>query len=126
MFRLVLRREPDQRRGERALAKLADGTLSRATLVHELDSAARNPSACAQLDDAVVLGLGARQRRERIRWLQAPPATDERVVEIPWVLSRLAARVACSRSATRSQSLPISQGFSVPGVELVGVDLADA
>ena len=32
-------------------------------------------------------GRGA--RGERLRWLQAPPGTDERVVEIPWVLSRL-------------------------------------
>ena len=77
-----------------------------------------------ELDDAVALGLGARARRERLRWLQAPAGTDERVVEIPWVLSRL-------RSSGRV--LEVGYAFAEPaylggllraGVELVGVDLA--
>ena len=123
MFRLVLRREPDSEASERALAKLADGTLSRATLVHEL-TGSEESERVRQLDDAVVLGLGARQRRERIRWLQAPPATDERVVEIPWVLSRL---------RKEGRVLEVGYAFAEPaylggllraGVELVGVDLA--
>ena len=123
MFRLVLRREPDPEASERALTKLADGTLSRATLVHEL-TGSEESERVRQLDDAVVLGLGARQRRERIRWLQAPPATDERVVEIPWVLSRL---------RKEGRVLEVGYAFAEPaylggllraGVELVGVDLA--
>jgi len=123
MFRLVLRREPDPEASERALTKLADGTLSRATLVHEL-TGSEESKRVRQLDDAVVLGLGARQRRERIRWLQAPPATDERVVEIPWVLSRL---------RKEGRVLEVGYAFAEPaylggllraGVELVGVDLA--
>jgi SAM-dependent methyltransferase len=123
MFRLVLRREPDPEASERALTKLADGTLSRATLVHEL-TGSEESKRVRQLDDAVVLGLGARQRRERIRWLQASPATDERVVEIPWVLSRL---------RKEGRVLEVGYAFAEPaylggllraGVELVGVDLA--
>jgi SAM-dependent methyltransferase len=123
MFRLVLRREPDPEASERALAKLADGTLSRATLVHEL-TGSEESERVRQLDDAVVLGLGARHRRERIRWLHAPPATDERVVEIPWVLSRL---------RREGRVLEVGYAFAEPaylggllrtGVELVGVDLA--
>ena len=123
MFRLVLRREPDPEASERALTKLADGTLSRATLVHEL-TGSEESERVRQLDDAVVLGLGARQRRERIRWLQAPAATDERVVEIPWVLSRL---------RKEGRVLEVGYAFAEPaylggllraGVELVGVDLA--
>ena len=123
MFQLVLRREPDPEASERALTKLADGTLSRATLVHEL-TGSEESERVRQLDDAVVLGLGARQRRERIRWLQAPPATDERVVEIPWVLSRL---------RKEGRVLEVGYAFAEPaylggllraGVELVGVDLA--
>jgi SAM-dependent methyltransferase len=123
MFRLVLRREPDPEASERALTKLADGTLSRATLVHEL-TGSEESERVRQLDDAVVLGLGARQRRERIRWLQASPATDERVVEIPWVLSRL---------RKEGRVLEVGYAFAEPaylggllraGVELVGVDLA--
>ena len=38
-FALVLHRPPDDEARERALAKLADGTLSRATLLHELAAA---------------------------------------------------------------------------------------
>ena len=123
MFQLVLRREPDPEASERVLTKLADGTLSRATLVHEL-TGSEESERVRQLDDAVVLGLGARQRRERIRWLPAPPATDERVVEIPWVLSRL---------RTEGRLLEVGYAYAEPaylggllraGVELVGVDLA--
>jgi SAM-dependent methyltransferase len=123
LFQLVLRREPDPEARERALAKLAEGTLSRATLMHELvtsDEFGR----VRELDDAVALGLAARARRERIRWLQAPPGTDERVVEIPWVLSRL---------RTTGRVLEVGYAFAEPAyvagllradVEVVGVDLA--
>ena len=37
-FRHVLRRPPDAEARDRALSKLAAGTLSRATLIHELTS----------------------------------------------------------------------------------------
>jgi SAM-dependent methyltransferase len=123
MFRLVLRREPEPAAGERALSKLADGTLSRATFVAELVGSEESERV-RQLDDAVALGLGARQRRERLRWLQAPPDTDERVVEIPWVISRI---------RRQGRVLEIGYAFAEPaylggllraGVELVGVDLA--
>jgi len=123
LFQLVLRRPPEPEARERALAKLREGTLSRATLLHELvssDEFAR----VRELDDAVVLGLAARARGERIRWLRVPGRSDERVVEIPWVLSRL-------RPAGRV--LEVGYAFAEPaylagllraGVELVGADLA--
>ena len=78
-FRDVLRRPPDDEARARALEKLADGTLSRATFLHELVNA---PEAARvrELDDAVALGLAARARGERLSWLQAPAGTDERVV----------------------------------------------
>ena len=123
MFRLVLRREPDAAASERALAKLDEGTLSRATFVHEL-AGSEESERVRQLDDAVALGLGARRRHERLRWLQAPAATDERVVEIPWVLSRL---------RREGRVLEVGYAFAEPaylggllqtGVDLVGVDLA--
>ena len=87
-FREILRRPADEESRTRALGMLADGTLSRATFLHELVNA---PEAkrVRELDDAVALGLGARARGERLAWLQAPAGTDERVVEIPWALSRL-------------------------------------
>jgi SAM-dependent methyltransferase len=123
LFRLVLRREPDPDARERALSKLTDGTLSRATLLHELASSDEFRRV-RELDDAVALGLGARARRERIRWLQAPPGTDERIVEIPWVLSRL---------RTSGRVLEVGYAFAEPAyvagllradVEIVGVDRA--
>lgn len=123
VFRHVLRRAPDDEARERALRKLAEGTLSRATLIHEL-AASEEFARVRELDDAVALGLGLRSRGERSRWLQAPPATDERVVEIPWVLSRL---------VPEGRVLEVGYAFAEPaylaallrsGVELVGVDLA--
>jgi SAM-dependent methyltransferase len=123
LFRLVLRREPETEARERALHQLGDGTLSRATLVHEL-ATSEEFRRVRELDDAVALGLAAREQGEPIRWLQAPPGTDERVVEIPWVLSRL-------RPAGRV--LEVGYAFAEPaylagllrsGVELIGADLA--
>ena len=122
-FRAVLRRDPDADARDRAVAKLAEGTLSRATLVHELASSEEHIRV-RELDDAIALGLGARSRRERLRWLQASRA-DERVVEIPWVLSRL---------RTRGRVLDVGYAFAEAAylaallradVDLVGVDLAE-
>ena len=122
-FRAVLRRDPDADARDRAVGKLADGTLSRATLVHELVSSEEHVRV-RELDDAIALGLGARSRRERLRWLQAPRA-DERVVEIPWVLSRL---------RTRGRVLDVGYAFAEAAylaallradVDLAGVDLAE-
>jgi SAM-dependent methyltransferase len=122
-FALVLRRPPDEEARERALRKLAEGTLSRATLVLELASS-HEFDRVRELDDAVSLGFAARARGERLRWLQAPGGTDERIVELPWVLSRL-------RSSGRV--LEVGYAFAEPaylgallraGLELVGVDLA--
>jgi len=122
-FRAVLRRDADAEARDRAISKFADGTLSRATLVHELASSEEH-TRVRELDDAIALGLGARSRRERLRWLQGPRA-DERVVEIPWVLSRL---------RTRGRVLEVGYAFAEAAylaallradVDLVGVDLAE-
>jgi SAM-dependent methyltransferase len=123
VFRHVLRRPPDPEARERALEKLADGTLSRATLVHELASS-EEFTRVRELDDAVALGLGARQRGERVRWLQAPPGTDERVVEIPWVLSRLRREGRVLEVGYAFAEAAYLAGLLRSGVDLVGVDLA--
>lgn len=122
-FTRVLRRPPDAEARDRALERLADGTLSRATFLHELVTSAEH-ARVRQLDDAVALGLAARARGEPLRWLAGPPGTDERVVEVPWVLSRL----------TTHRVLEVGYAFAEPAYvaallrarpeALVGVDLA--
>ena len=122
-FRLLLRRAPDEEARERALAKLAEGTLSRATLLHELatsDEYAR----VRELDDAVALGLAARSRGERLSWLQAPAGTDERVVEVPWVLSRLIAAGRVLEVGYAFAETAYLGALLRSGSEVVGVDLA--
>lgn len=122
-FREVLRRPPDGEALERALAKLGEGTLSRATLLHELTTA---PEAARirELDDAVTLGLAARARGERLAWLRAPAGTDERVIEIPWVLSRLVPGGRVLEVGYAFAEAPYLAALLRSGVELVGVDLA--
>ena len=122
-FRHILRRLPDQEAQERALSKLAEGTLSRATLIHEL-ATSEEFVRVRELDDAVALGLGARARGERIRWLQAPAGTDERVVEIPWVLSRLRTSGRVLEVGYAFAETAYLGGLLRAGVELVGADLA--
>jgi len=123
MFRLLLRRAPDDEARERALAKLSEGTLSRSTLVHELVSNEEFVRV-RELDDAVALGLGARTHGDRIRWLRAPPGTDERVVEIPWVLSRLRRSGRVLEIGYAYAEPAYLAGLLRAGVELVGADLA--
>ena len=124
-FALVLRREPDPEARERALAKLREGTLSRATLVHEL---ARAPEfeRIRLLDDGIAFARGARERGERPRWLQGPAGTDERVVEIPWVLSRLSGKRALEVGYAFAEPPYLAALLQAGFDELVGVDLAAA
>ena len=86
-YRLVLRRDPDAEALAWATGQLETGSLSRAGLVAELvgsDEFGR----LRTLDDAIALAARARSGDVRPRSLTAPPATDERLIEIPWVLSR--------------------------------------
>ena len=122
-FRHILRRDSDEEARSRALAKLSDGTLSRATLIHEL-ATSEESGRVRELDDAVALGLGGRARRERIRWLQAPAGTDERVVEIPWVLSRLRLSGRVLEVGYAFAETAYLGGLLRAGLDLVGVDLA--
>jgi SAM-dependent methyltransferase len=124
-FREILRRPADEESRTRALGMLADGTLSRATFLHELVTA---PEAARvrELDDAVALGLGARARGERLAWLQAPAGTDERVVEIPWALSRLVPSGRVVEVGYAYAEPVYLAGLLRAGVELVGVDLAES
>lgn len=122
-FRDILRRPADDEARERALTKLADGTLSRATFLHEL-ATAPEAARVRQLDDAIALGLAARARGEPLIWLQAPAGTDERVIEVPWVLSRLVPSGRVLEVGYAFAEAPYLAALLRSGVELVGVDLA--
>jgi SAM-dependent methyltransferase len=125
VYRLVVRRDPEPEARERALAKLREGTLSRATLLAELtesDEFAR----VRLLDDAVAFAAWARTAGERPRELRAPPGVDERPIEIPWVLARLRGerRVLDVGYAFAEPAYLAALVAAVP--DPVGVDLAEA
>jgi len=63
--------------------------------------------------------------RERLAWLQAPGGTDERVVEIPWVLSRLVSAGRVLEVGYAYAEPVYLAGLLRAGVELVGLDLAE-
>jgi SAM-dependent methyltransferase len=124
-FTLILRRPPDQQARDRAIGSITDGTLSRGTLLHELATAPEFDRV-QQLDDVVSYARAARARGERPRHLQAPPGTDERLIEIPWVLSRLGKgrtlEVGC---AFAEPAYLVALADAAPGA-LVGLDLVEA
>ena len=125
VFGLVLRRPPDPEARERALTKLTDGTLSRASLLQELITA-EEFERVRQLDDVVAFARGARSRAERPRHLQAPPGTDERLVEVPWVLSRLRTGRVLEVGYAFAEPAYIAALVEADPGELVGADLATA
>ena len=125
VFALVLRRDAEPEARERALAKLREGTLSRATLVHEL-AGAPEFERVRLLDDGIAFARGARERGERPRWLQGPPGTDERVIEVPWVLSRLGGRRALEVGYAFAEPPYLAALLQAGFEELTGVDLAAA
>jgi SAM-dependent methyltransferase len=126
LWRLVLRRDPEPAARERALAKLADCTLSRARLLHELVSDAEFAHVTL-LDDALAFAAGARLRDERPRKIPGPPGTDERVIEIPWCLARYRGEARVLDVGYAFAEPPYLAGLVALGAaELVGVDLAQA
>ena len=114
-YRLVLRRDPEPAAFGR--------DVSRATLLAEL-VASEEFAELRALDDAVARALAA---GEPARFLEAPPGTDERAVEIPWALSRVtAARRVLDIGSANAQPAYLA-GLVAAGVaELVGVDLVEA
>jgi len=130
-WRLLVRRpvEPDAKR--RALDGLAGGTLSRASLLRDL-AASGEAGRVALLDDAVAFAAGERRKPRAVRGparprdLHAPAWSDERAIEIPWVLAR---------HDGERRVLDVGYAFAEPAylvgltglgaAELTGVDLAE-
>jgi SAM-dependent methyltransferase len=126
VYLLALRRDPDPSARERALAKLGDGTLSRAALLRELVEGEEFERVRA-LDDAVAFARWARENDERPRGLTAPAGLDERVIEIPWTLARYRGepRVLDVGHAFAEPAYLTGLVAAAPG-GVVGADLAEA
>ena len=87
LYGLALRRDPEAEVLARAVARLQEGTLSRASLLRDV-VASEEFTRLRALDDAVAFAAWARGAGERPRELRAPPESDERPIEISWCLAR--------------------------------------
>lgn len=123
LYRLALRRPPEEAARSRAVSSLAAGTLSRATLLAELVDAAEFARVRA-LDDAVAFAAWARAAGERPRELRAPVG-DERPIEIPWALGRLRQENRLlDVGTTFAEPAYVSALLALGRPGLVGLDLA--
>jgi SAM-dependent methyltransferase len=126
VYRLFLRRDALPEDLERCVASLEAGTLSRATLLQELVASEEFVRVRA-LDDAVARAREARLSDERPRELTAPPGTDERAVEIAWVLARYRGEPrVLDVGYAFGEPAYLSELVELGAAELVGVDLAAA
>jgi SAM-dependent methyltransferase len=126
LYRLCLRREPEQDALQHAVTKLVDGTLSRASLIRDVVRSDEFETV-RLLDDAVAFAAWARANGERPRELTAPPGSDERAIEIPWCLSRYRGEprvLDVGYAFAPPTYLAALLGLGAPG--LVAVDVAEA
>jgi hypothetical protein len=130
-WRLFLRRPPEPAAREAALAKLLDGTLSRASLLRDL-ATSEEFARVALLDDTVAFAAGERRRPRdvagpaRPRNLRAPADSDERAIEIPWCLARYDGERRVLDVGYAFAEPAYLRGLTALGAELIGVDLAEA
>jgi O-antigen chain-terminating methyltransferase len=118
-WRLVLGREPDPGSSER----VQRGEVSHARLIRELVES-REFERVELLDDG--LALARRHRGERPRELSAPAWSDERAIEIPWVLARYAGEPRVVDIGTAFAEPLYADGLhQLNAQELVTVDLAE-
>jgi Methyltransferase domain/Domain of unknown function (DUF4214) len=126
LYRLCLRREPEPDALQHAVAMLADGTLSRASLIRDVVTSEEFESV-RLLDDAIAFASWARSNGERPRELEAPPGTDERSIEISWCLSRYRGEprlLDVGYAFAKPAYLAALVDLGAPG--LVAVDVAEA
>jgi O-antigen chain-terminating methyltransferase len=110
-YRFLLRRDPEPAALER--------TVPRATLLREL-VASEEFERLAALDEAIAAtGEG--------RFLEAPPGTDERAIEIPWALTRVRPgdRILDVGTA-HAEPAYVAALLGREAAELTSVDLAEA
>jgi len=87
VYRLVLRRDPEQAVLDDAARRLEEGTMSRASLLRDV-VVNDEFEQVRVFDDGVAFATWARRGDERPRGLRAPASCDERAIEIPWALAR--------------------------------------
>jgi len=110
-YRFVLRRDPEPAAFER--------TVPRATLLREL-VASQEFARLAAIDEAIAAaGEG--------RFLEAPPDADERLIEIPWALTRVRPGDRLLDVGTaNAEPAYMAALLGREAAEIVGVDLAEA
>ena len=124
-YRLLVRRPPDPDGRARALDALADGRLSRATLLAEL-AASEEFESLRTLDDAIARADAARRTGQEPPSLGGPASSDERLIEIPWVLSRLGdAKRVLDVGYANAEPAYLAALVNAEVDDLVGVDLAE-
>jgi O-antigen chain-terminating methyltransferase len=129
-WRLVVRRAPEEGGRELALAKLRDGTLSRAGLLREL-VASEEFGRVHALDGGLAFAAAERSKPRgvkgpaRPRELHAPAGLDERSIEIPWCLARYdGERRVLDVGYAFAEPAYLAGLVALGAQELVGVDLA--
>lgn len=140
VFGLLLRREPDPAGRANLMRDLGRRDVSRAaTIAAILES--EEFERIRDLDDAIAAGERARLHRKRLRGLAGRPNSDERCIEMSWILSRYrgeqrvldvgyafahaAYLVALTRlGASRLTGVDLATA-EVPGLEGVQADLRD-
>jgi hypothetical protein len=109
-YRFVLRRDPEPAALER--------TVPRATLLREL-VASEEFGRLAAIDEAIAAAGDG-------RFLEAPPGTDERLIEIPWALARVRPGDRVLDVGTANAEPAYVAALAGRAREITGVDLAEA
>jgi SAM-dependent methyltransferase len=126
IWALALRRPPEPDGRERALAKLREGTLSRAGLLQELVESDEFRGVVL-LDAGLARAVAERAHEGRPRELNAPAESDERALEIPWSLARYRGeRRVLDIGYAFAEPAYLSGLVALGAAELVGADLAQA
>ena len=121
-YGLLLRRDPDQPHGDALAEDIRTGAVSAARVVAGIVHSDEFEG-LRQLDDGVTRATQD-SRREPLRKLRAPAGSGERVVEIPWVLSRYRGEASVLDVGYANADPPYLAALTSlrPG-RLVGVDL---
>ena len=119
-WQLILRRSADPE----SIERLGRGDVSPARLLRELVES-REFERIELLDDGLARARLERERLGRPRELRAPAWSDDRAIEIPWVLSRAAAATCVLDVGTANAEPAYLEGLHALGAELITVDLAE-